>query len=102
MFKNLNPSVLGVSGHQSEVIEIALTYGFRGIDIDIADFTSRVQRRGLEYATRLIRSASKMLRLGNFTLPFDWEGEEEVFRAGMGKVPEYASSPRRSGVPGVC
>lgn len=89
MFKNLNPSALGVSGHQSEVIEIALTYGFRGIDLDIADFAARVRRRGLDYAARLIRSA-KMLRLGNFTLPFDWEGDEDTFRAEMEKVPEYA------------
>lgn len=99
MFKNLNPSALGVSGHQSEVIEIALTYGFRGMDLDIEDFASRVRRRGFDYAARLIRSASKLLRLGNFTLPFDWEGDEETFRAGMEKVPEYAQVASQIGCP---
>jgi sugar phosphate isomerase/epimerase len=99
MFKNLNPTSLGVSGHQSEVIEIALTYGFRGIDLDIEDFASRVRRRGFDYAARLIRSASRLLRLGNFTLPFDWEGEEEAFRAGMEKVPEYALVASQIGCP---
>ncbi|MCS7305136.1 MAG: sugar phosphate isomerase/epimerase [Thermoguttaceae bacterium] len=99
MFKNLNPSALGVSGHQSEVIEIALTYGFRGMDLDIEDFASRVRRRGFDYAARLIRSASKMLRLGNFTLPFDWEGDEEAFRAGMEKVPEYGVVASQIGCP---
>jgi len=99
MFKNLNPSVLGVSGHQSEVIEIALTYGFRGIDLDVADFAARVRRQGFDHAARLIRSASKMLRLGNFTLPFDWEGEEESFREGMTKVSEYALVASQIGCP---
>ncbi len=99
MFKNLNPSALGVSGHLSEVIEIALTYGFRGMDLDIEDFASRVRLQGFDYAARLIRSASKMLRLGNFTLPFDWEGEEEAFRAGMERVPEYGLVASQIGCP---
>ena len=33
MFKNLSPSALGISGHQSEIIELALTYGFAGMDL---------------------------------------------------------------------
>ena len=35
MFLNLNAQSLGVSGRQSELIELALTYGFKGIDTDI-------------------------------------------------------------------
>ena len=43
MFKNLNPSALGVSGHQSELIELALTYGFEGTDLNVADFATRAR-----------------------------------------------------------
>ena len=57
MFKNLNPSALGVSGHQSEILELALTYGFRGIDLNIVEFATRVKLRGMPYARRLIDSA---------------------------------------------
>ena len=67
MFKNLNPSYLGISGHQSEVIELALTYGFAGMELNIADFATRVRLKGLEYARRLIDSAR--IRIGTFSLP---------------------------------
>ena len=41
MYKNLNTEILGITGRQSEIIELALTYGFRGIEIDIADLRRR-------------------------------------------------------------
>jgi len=90
MFKNLNRSPLGVNGHQSEIIELALTYGFRGFDLDILDFANRVKRRGLDYACRLIRSAK--IRAGTFTLPMDWDTEDDVFNADLAKLPEYAQA----------
>ena len=46
MFKNLDPSALGVAGHQSEIIELALTFGFRGIDLDIVEFAGRMKVHG--------------------------------------------------------
>ena len=38
MFKNLDFEALGVSGHQSELIELTLSYGFKGFDLDLAAF----------------------------------------------------------------
>ena len=35
MFKNFCPSALGINGRQSELIELALTYAFRGMDVDM-------------------------------------------------------------------
>jgi hypothetical protein len=35
MYKNLNTAALGITGRQSELIELALTYGFRGLDLDM-------------------------------------------------------------------
>ena len=40
MFKNLNPTLLGVAGHQSEIIELALTFGFAGLDLNMAEFAT--------------------------------------------------------------
>ena len=64
MFKNLNPSAIGVSGHQSELIELALTYGFAGMDLNVAEFATRVRLKGMPYARRLIDSAK--IRIGTF------------------------------------
>ncbi|MGQ9575964.1 MAG: sugar phosphate isomerase/epimerase family protein [Thermoguttaceae bacterium] len=88
MFKNLNPWVLGVSGHQSEIIELALTYGFRGMDINIVEFATRVRLRGMPYARRLIDSAK--IRVGTFRLPLEWDVADAEFNRELDKLGEYA------------
>ena len=90
MFKNINPSFLGLSGHQSEVIELALTYGFSGMDLNIADFATRVRLKGLQYARRLIDSAK--IRVGTFQLPIDWDTDDEIFHKELKKLQEYADA----------
>ena len=35
MYKNLSPVALGVFGRQGEMLEIALTHRFKGVEIDI-------------------------------------------------------------------
>ena len=47
MFRNLSTEGLGVSGRQSEIIELALSFGFKGIDLDLVDFQQQVQVNGL-------------------------------------------------------
>jgi sugar phosphate isomerase/epimerase len=88
MFKNLSPSALGVSGHQSEIIELVLSFGFRGMDLNVVDFATRARLRGMPYARRLIDSGK--IRLGTFELPFDWDTDDELFEQNMEKLPEYA------------
>ncbi|NQU24240.1 MAG: hypothetical protein HQ567_23410, partial [Candidatus Nealsonbacteria bacterium] len=90
MFKNLNPSALGIAGHQSEIIELALTYRFGGMDLDVADFVARAKLHGMPYARRLIDSAK--IRIGSFPLPLAWDTDEEVFRTDLEKLPEYAQT----------
>jgi sugar phosphate isomerase/epimerase len=89
MFKNLNPAAIGISGHQSEIIELALTYGFAGVDLNMAEFATRVRLKGMPYAKRLIESAK--IRVGTFALPFDWDTDDDSFRKELKKLPEYAN-----------
>jgi len=88
MFRNLNPSALGLSGHQSEIIELALTYGFRGVDINIEEFAARVKLHGVKYARRLIDSAK--IRAGSFLLPVAWEVDDEPFKKELERLGEFA------------
>lgn len=92
MFKNLNASFLGVSGHESEMIELALTYGFKGMDLNFQDFHDRAEAKGLDYARRLIDSALKTgrIQLGTFDLPIQWDVDDEAFGAELTKLPELA------------
>ncbi len=77
MFKNLRTEALGVSGQQSELIEWTLSYGFRGLDVDLVEFQTRARTSGVASAKRLYDSAK--LRFGGFALPVDWQADEETY-----------------------
>jgi sugar phosphate isomerase/epimerase len=95
MFKNLNPSAIGVAGHQSEIIELALTYGFAGMDLNMTEFAARARLKGMPYAKRLIESAK--IRVGTFALPLDWESDDDVFQKDLAKLPELAECAKELG-----
>jgi sugar phosphate isomerase/epimerase len=95
MFKNLNPLAIGVTGHQSEIIELALTYGFAGIDLNMGEFASRARLKGMPYAKRLIQSAK--IRIGTFPLSIDLEADDETFQKELKKLPELADCAKELG-----
>ncbi len=99
MFKNLNSGALGVTGHQSEIIELALSFGFTSIDLNVVEFAMQARLKGVPYARRLFDSAAlKMgLKLGTFAFPFDWESDDETFAKEMKKLPEYAQAAVAAG-----
>ncbi|MFN9714629.1 MAG: sugar phosphate isomerase/epimerase, partial [Planctomycetota bacterium] len=69
MYKNLNATVLGISGRQSELIELAMTYGFKGLDIDADDLVKRVQRTDFERSTRFLTSSR--MKVSGFDVDID-------------------------------
>lgn len=74
MQKILNPSVLGISGRQSELIELAMTYGFRGLDIDVQELQRRAQSSGFEQARQFLQSAK--LIVSSFLVPCAYAADE--------------------------
>lgn len=89
MFKNLCPSTLGISGRQSEIIELTLTYGFRGLDLEIDDFAKRAKSQGLDQAIRFLSSAK--LRIGSLGLPVRWRSDDATFQADLAELDQVAS-----------
>ena len=81
MYKNLSPSALGISGRQSELVELALTFGFRSVEVNIDDLVRKAQKQGVEHAARFL--ASGQLTLGCFDLPIEWRGTEEAYQASL-------------------
>ncbi len=94
MYKNLNSEVLGISGRQSELIELALTYGFRGIDIDMVDMVKRCQRTSFESATRFLTSSK--LKIGGFEAPIDLDADEEAYAVKLAALNGVAEIARRA------
>jgi sugar phosphate isomerase/epimerase len=86
MFKNLSLEALGISGTQNETIELALSHGFRGIDLDLVDFAQQAAERGLPHARRLLDSAK--LRIGSFAIPFSLELDDAAFAKEMSRLAE--------------
>lgn len=100
MFKNLNATVLGISGRQSELIELAMTYGFQGLDFDAVDLVKRVQRSDFENATRFL--VSSKMRATGFEVPVDLDSDDVTFEKsliGLGTVAEVVG--RLGGAAGV-
>jgi sugar phosphate isomerase/epimerase len=85
MYKNLNPSTIGVFGRQSELVEISLTHRFKGLEIDITEVTKRAQTTSVAQACRYLCSAP--LTIAGFELPVRWAGDEKDFKADLEQLP---------------
>ncbi len=96
MYRNLSTAALGISGRQSEIIELSLSYGFKGIDLDLVDFQQTVKTYGLPHARRLLDSAR--LKLSAFRLPLVWDEDDEVYKSGLATVQELAKLASEIGV----
>jgi sugar phosphate isomerase/epimerase len=95
MFRNLSTQGLGISGVESEIIELALSYRFQGIDPDLTDMQLRAQEKGVPYARRLIDSAK--LQLGPFPLPLDLADNDDKFRRGLEPLARLAADAKNLG-----
>jgi sugar phosphate isomerase/epimerase len=95
MFRNLSTQGLGISGVESEIIELALSYRFQGIDPDLSDMQLRAQEKGVPYARRLIDSAK--LQLGPFVLPLDLAESDDKFRRGLEPLARLAADAKNLG-----
>jgi sugar phosphate isomerase/epimerase len=95
MFKNLSCEALGISGRDSEIIELVLSHGFKGLDLELADFAEQVKTQGMARASRLITSAR--LKIGSFRLPVRWEDDASAYQADLEKLPPLAEIAQQMG-----
>lgn len=84
MYKNLNARALGISGRQSDLIEIAMTYGFQGLDIDAVDLQRRTERTDFDRASRFL--ASSGMKVSGFDVPCNLDSDDKEFEASLKDV----------------
>ena len=82
MLKNFSPSALGINGRQSELIELALTYGFNGMDIDMHEMLRRSQRTDTKDASKYLEAAK--IKIGGFDLGINLDADEDNFTSLVG------------------
>ena len=95
MFKNLSTDGLAITGRQSEIIELALSFKFKSMDLNLRDFAEQVESHGLDHARRFIDSAR--IGIGQFSLPIAWTewNDESGFRAeieNLSRFSEYVAA----------
>lgn len=84
MEKILNTKGLGVSGRQNELIELALTYKFNTVEVDMEDLIGRHDTMGKEFACQFLESAK--VNIGTFDLPIDLDASDEDFASACSKL----------------
>ncbi len=84
MYKNLSPSAIGVFARQSDLLEIALTHRFKGLEIDIGELLRRASASSPAQACRYLCSAQ--VKIGGFELPVRWAGDEKNFQADLSQL----------------
>ncbi len=84
MFKILNTQGLGVSGRQNELIELALTYKFNAVEVDMEDLVGRHDALGKEFACQFLQSAK--ISIGTFLLPIDIGAEDADYEKACKKL----------------
>ena len=96
MLKNFAPAPLGINGRQSELIELALTYGFNAMDVDMHEMLRRAQRTTNEDATKYLDAATN-LTVGGFDIGVDLDADEDAFISQVGALNPIADMAKQLG-----
>ncbi len=84
MFKNLNPGMIGIRASLSEAQEMAVQYGFDGVDLHLPDVADMVRRTSPEEVRGLFVQSGR--RPGNWGLPIEWHGARQKWTEGMASL----------------
>jgi sugar phosphate isomerase/epimerase len=96
MLKNFAPAPLGINGRQSELIELALTYGFNSMDVDMHEMLRRAQRTSTEDATKYLDAATN-LSVGGFEIGVDLDADEDAFITQVAELNPIADMAKQLG-----
>lgn len=84
MEKVLNQCGMGAGSRQSEIIELALTHRFDGIEVDMADLLARYEAMGKAFALQFFKSAR--VKTGTFKLPINLDAAQDEFPVQLAKL----------------
>ncbi|MGH9640006.1 MAG: sugar phosphate isomerase/epimerase family protein, partial [Bryobacteraceae bacterium] len=94
-YTNLSLGRLGFHANFNESVELAVKYGFEGVDPDPNYFAS-LDEGGFRRLLDDIRA--KNLKFGSAGLPVEFRKDETTFNAGLKKLPATADILRRAGI----
>jgi sugar phosphate isomerase/epimerase len=75
---------LNTGGRQNELIELAMTYKFDSVEIDMADLLGRMEVLGKAFALQFLTSSKT--KVGTFRIPVDFSAPDAQFQAQSAKL----------------
>ena len=96
MYRNLAPRALGLAGcRDHELVELALTYRFTGIEYDLERFGEHVRMKGMDAARRYLTSAP--LRVTPAALQLSWDENDDTAQQFLAKLPDWLNLAQELG-----
>ncbi len=97
MFTSLNPGTLAFSVPLEEALQLAKDYHFAALDLPLSELWQLAQETSTQGVKDRFEAVS--IRPGGWGLPVDFRGSEEVYQAGLAKLPDYAALAQALGSP---
>ena len=95
MFKNLSPGAVGISGSLEDLIALAKSTGFEGIDVPIAEAAALVEKESAAHVKALFEDAG--MEMGGWGLPVDFRKDEATFEQALAALPRLAKTAQAIG-----
>ncbi|HEX8958878.1 MAG TPA: sugar phosphate isomerase/epimerase family protein [Solirubrobacterales bacterium] len=96
MFTCLGPGNIGIRGITLEqAIDLIKQSGFEGLSFDIQEAAALADARGVAYVKDLFARAGVVP--GQWGTPVNWRGNEEQYKADLGRLPKLAALGRELG-----
>jgi sugar phosphate isomerase/epimerase len=97
MFTSLNPGTLSFSVPFEEALQLAKTNNFAALDLPLSELWQLAQETSIQGVKDRFDVAG--IRPGGWGLPVEFRGSEEVYRAGLAKLPHYVALAQALGSP---
>ncbi|MXZ20115.1 MAG: sugar phosphate isomerase/epimerase [Caldilineaceae bacterium SB0665_bin_25] len=95
MFQNFSPGPLGINVPFSEAVQLAVRFGFGGLDVSIAELQQIAAAQGVDAIGE--QMARNGLQFGIWSFPFPYRADEDSWRQGLAEFPAQAELARSLG-----
>lgn len=89
MYPNLSTGALGLNVPFNEAVQLAVRFGFGGLDVSIAELQQIAASQGPDAIVQQMKEAG--LQFGVFSFPFNYRDDEDSWRRGLADLPAQAA-----------
>ncbi len=97
MFTSLSPGALSLTLPFDEALRLAAANNFAGLDLPLAELLRLSEETSVQDIAEQFSAANR--RPGGWSLPVDFRGGDEAYRAGLAALPRYAALAQALGSP---